>query len=57
MSPVELAVGGGANGDLYSALQTLPGTQLEGETGKLLVRGGDNSETQTFIDGMQVLNT
>ena len=56
MSPVELAVGGGANGDLYRALQTLPGTQLEGETGKLLVRGGDNSETQTYIDGMHVLN-
>ena len=56
MSPVELAVGGGSNGDLYRALQTLPGTQIEGETGKLLVRGGDNNETQTFIDGMHVLN-
>ena len=29
---------GGANGDLYKALQTLPGTQVQGETGELLVR-------------------
>ena len=27
MSPVELVTVGGANGDLYQALQTLPGTQ------------------------------
>ena len=32
---------GGANGDLYKALQTLPGTQVQGETGELLVRGGE----------------
>ena len=47
---------GGANGDLYKALQTLPGTQVQGETGELLVRGGSNYETQTFMDGMHVLN-
>lgn len=56
MHPVELATVGGANGDLYKALQTLPGTQLQGETGELLVRGGSSRETQTFIDGMHVLN-
>lgn len=56
MQPVELVTVGGANGDLYKALQTLPGTQVQGETGELLVRGGSNYETQTFIDGMHVLN-
>ncbi len=56
MSPVELVTVGGANGDLYKALQTLPGTQIQGETGELLVRGGSGHETQTYIDGMHVLN-
>lgn len=56
MQPVELVTVGGANGDLYKALQTLPGTQVQGETGELLVRGGDSRETQTYIDGMHVLN-
>jgi len=55
MHPVELVTMGGANGDLYRALQTLPGTQVQGETGRLLVRGGDDRETQTYIDGMHVL--
>ncbi|MBQ8225651.1 MAG: TonB-dependent receptor plug domain-containing protein [Bacteroides sp.] len=54
--PVELVTAGGANGDLYQALQTLPGTQVQGECGRLLVRGGSANETQTFIDGMHVLN-
>lgn len=54
--PVELVTVGGANGDLYKALQTLPGTQIQGESGELLVRGGSSSETQTYIDGMHVLN-
>lgn len=56
MQPVELVTTGGANGDLYKALQTLPGTQVQGETGQLLVRGGSSHETQTYIDGMHVLN-
>lgn len=56
MRPVELVTVGGANGDLYKALQTLPGTQVQGETGELLVRGGSNYEIQTFMDGMHVLN-
>jgi hypothetical protein len=56
LSPVELVTVGGANGDLYKALQTLPGTQVQGESGELLVRGGSSYETQTYIDGMHVLN-
>lgn len=55
LQPVELVTAGGANGDLYKALQTLPGTQVQGESGELLVRGGSSHETQTYIDGMHVL--
>ena len=35
MSPVELVTVAGSNGDLYKALQTLPGVQVQGETGRL----------------------
>ena len=56
MTPVDLVTVGGANGDLYKALQILPGTQVQGETGELLVRGGSSYETQTYIDGMHVPN-
>lgn len=55
LHPVELVTVGGANGDLYRALQTLPGTQVQGETGRLLVRGGNDREIQTYIDDMHVL--
>ena len=55
MSPVELVTVAGSNGDLYKALQTLPGVQVQGETGCLLVRGGSSEETQTYIDGLHVL--
>ncbi|MCM0235233.1 TonB-dependent receptor plug domain-containing protein [Bacteroides hominis] len=56
LRPVDLVTVGGANGDLYRALQTLPGAQIQGESGRLLVRGGSSNETQTYIDGMHVLN-
>ena len=55
VSPVELVTVAGSNGDLYKALQTLPGVQVQGETGHLLVRGGSSEETQTYIDGLHVL--
>lgn len=46
----------GATADIAGALNTLPGTQKVGETGRLFVRGGDDNETRTFIDGMVVLD-
>ena len=55
LHPVELVTVAGSNGDLYKALQTLPGAQVQGETGRLLVRGGSSEETQTYIDGLHVL--
>jgi hypothetical protein len=44
----------GSDGDIYSTLETLPGTQQIGETSGLFVRGGSASETVTIIDEMTV---
>jgi hypothetical protein len=46
----------GADADIYSTLETLPGTQQIGETEGLFVRGGSASETKTIIDEMTVEN-
>jgi len=44
----------GADGDIYNALETLPGTQQIGETEGLFVRGGSAAETVTIVDEMVV---
>jgi len=44
----------GAAGDVYGALQSLPGTTPNGESGRLFVKGGDSEESQTYIDGSLV---
>jgi len=46
----------GSEADIYSALETLPGTQQIGETSGLFVRGGSAAETKTIIDEMTVQN-
>lgn len=46
----------GSDADIYSALETLPGTQQIGETEGLFVRGGSANETKTIIDDMTVQN-
>lgn len=56
LKPLDIATTAGATADIAGALNTLPGTQTVGETGRLFVRGGDGYETRTFIDGMEVLN-
>jgi hypothetical protein len=43
-----------ATGNIYGAIQTLPGTTTNGESGKLFVKGGDENESKTFIDGTLV---
>ena len=53
---IDIATTAGATADIAGALNTLPGTQKVGETGRLFVRGGDGQETRTFIDGMVVLD-
>jgi hypothetical protein len=53
---LDIATTAGATADIAGALNTLPGTQKVGESGRLFVRGGDSNETRTFIDGMVVLD-
>ncbi|MDN5203973.1 TonB-dependent receptor [Fulvivirgaceae bacterium BMA10] len=57
LKPLDIVTTAGSSADIAGALNTLPGTQTVGETGRLFVRGGSGFETKTFIDGMQVLNT
>jgi outer membrane cobalamin receptor len=54
LKPLDILTTAGNPGDIVSALQTLPGTQIVGESGRLFVRGGEANETQTFIDGLRV---
>ncbi|MDR1330949.1 MAG: carboxypeptidase-like regulatory domain-containing protein, partial [Tannerella sp.] len=49
MSAVDLVTTGGSVGDLYKSIATLPGSQVNAESGKLLIRGGESRETQTYI--------
>ena len=55
MDALDVVMAGNSCGDIVAALQTLPGTQTVGESGKLYVRGGESDECQTFINGMHVL--
>jgi hypothetical protein len=54
LKTLDIVTTAGALGDVVGALQTLPGTTTVGESGRLFVRGGDASETQTYIDGLLV---
>ncbi len=55
LSPIAIATTGGSAGDLYRSMQTMPGVQSQGESGKLIVHGGDSREMKTYIDEMHVL--
>ena len=54
LKPLDIVTTAGSNANIVAALQTLGGTQVAGESGRLLVRGGEDSETQTFVDGIRV---
>jgi len=54
LKPLDIVTTAGALGDVPGALQTLPGATMVGESGRLFVRGGHSSETQTYIDGTLV---
>ncbi len=54
LSSRDMVTTAGANGDVYGALQALPGTTTVGESGKLFVKGGDSRESKTYIDGTLV---
>jgi hypothetical protein len=54
LSSLDIVSTAGALGDINGAITTLPGSTVNGESGRLFVRGGDASETAVFIDGMLV---
>jgi outer membrane cobalamin receptor len=56
MKPLDIVTTAGATGDIVGSLTMMPGTQKNGESGRLFVRGGDSRETRIFIDGMWVQN-
>lgn len=56
LRPLDIVTTAGATADIAGALNTLPGTQIVGEEGKIFVRGGAAHETRTFIDGLSVQN-
>ena len=54
LKPLDIVTTAGSAGDIVAALQTLPGVNTVGESGRLFVRGGEADETQTFVDGIRV---
>jgi hypothetical protein len=54
LSSLDMVTTDGSSGDVYGALQALPGTTTVGESGKLFVKGGDSRESRTYIDGTLV---
>jgi CarboxypepD_reg-like domain/TonB dependent receptor len=54
LSSIDIATTAGAEADIYSAIQTLPGAQAANQEEGLFVRGGAASETKTLFDGLWV---
>ncbi|MBK7110599.1 MAG: TonB-dependent receptor [Bacteroidetes bacterium] len=55
-SSLDIVTTAGADGDIYGALETLPGVTSVGNDDGLYVRGGTGYETVTIIDGVPVQN-
>ncbi len=54
LKPLDILTTASATGDIYGAINTLPGATTIADDGRLFVRGGDAYESQTYIDGMRV---
>jgi hypothetical protein len=54
LSRLDMATNPIGFGDAISVIRTLPGTSNAGDEGGLFVRGGEQNETKTFIDGLIV---
>ncbi len=54
LSSLDIATTAGAEADIFSAIQTLPGTQPASQDEGLFVRGGTANETKTLYDGTWV---
>jgi len=56
LSPIDIYTTAGADGQISSALNYLPGVQKVGETEGLFIRGGTGSEAKIFMDGSLINN-
>jgi len=56
LNSIDIVTTPSANGDITSALKSLPGTQQVGESEGLFVRGGTATESKIYIDGNLVNN-
>ncbi|MBL0356165.1 MAG: TonB-dependent receptor [Chitinophagaceae bacterium] len=56
LNSIDIVTTPSANGDVTSALKSLPGTQQVGESEGLFVRGGSATESKIYIDGTLVNN-
>lgn len=54
LKPLDIVTTAGSAGDIVAALETMPGVNAVGESGRLFVRGGEAGETQTYVDGIRV---
>jgi hypothetical protein len=54
LRPLDIVTTASAAGDIVGALNTLPGASRVADDGRLFVRGGDASETRTYLDGVPV---
>lgn len=56
LTPLDIYTTAGADGQISSALNYLPGVQKVGETEGLFIRGGTGSEAKIFMDGSLINN-
>lgn len=56
LNSIDIVTTPSANGDVTSALKSLPGTQQVGESEGLFVRGGTATESKIYMDGNLVNN-
>jgi hypothetical protein len=56
LTPIDIYTTAGADGQISSALNYLPGVQKVGETEGLFVRGGTGAEAKIFMDGSLINN-
>lgn len=54
LNRVDMATNPIGFGDALSVIRTLPGTSNAADEGGLFVRGGEQNETKTFVDGLLV---
>lgn len=56
LTPIDIYTTAGADGQISSALNYLPGVQKVGESEGLFIRGGTGSESRIFMDGSLINN-